>query len=77
MEVVSAEFDALRALQADSIQALDTKAGVVLGFAGTIMAVLAVMQNADTTWLSIVGFLLIALASALGVWAMVPRDFHY
>lgn len=77
MEVVSSEFDALRTLQADSIQALDTKAGVVLGFAGTIMAVLAVMQRADTTWLSIVGFLLIAVAAGLGVWAMLPRDFHY
>lgn len=77
MEVVSAEFDALRTLQADSIQALDTKAGVVLGFAGTIMAVLAVMQQTDTTWLSIIGFLLIAVAAGLGVWAMLPRDFHY
>lgn len=70
-------MDALRTFQSDAIQTLDTKAGVILGFSGTILAVFVTAAKADLTCLAINGFVLLAAAIVLGVLAMMPRDFRY
>lgn len=70
-------MDALRAFQSDAIQTLDTKAGVILGFSGTILAVFVTATKTDLTCLAINGFVLLAAAVVLGILAMMPRDFRY
>lgn len=70
-------MEVLRQYQSGSTEVLDTKAGVVLGFAGTILAVLASAHKADFTAWSMIGFSLLALAVILGAAAMLPRDFYY
>lgn len=77
MEVVSAEFDSIRAAQSESIHALDTKAGMVLGVVATILAVLAAFQKSDMTWMATLAIMFFAGAGGLSVWALLPRDFHY
>jgi len=77
LNVVGPEMDALRGFQAHTIEALDTKAGVVLGFSGTILAVFAVVQGSEHTFFSLTGFVLLCTAVVLGVFAMLPRSFRF
>lgn len=77
IDVVGPEIDAIRAFQSGSIEALDTKAGVILGFSGAILAVLVTAQNTDFTLWAMPGFLLLAVSVILCVWALRPRDFYF
>lgn len=77
IDLVGPEIDAIRAFQSGSIEALDTKAGIILGFSGAILAVLVTAPKTDFTPWAIPGFLLLAGAVILGVWALHPRDFYF
>lgn len=71
------EIDALRTFQVHTIEALDTKAGVVLGFSGTILAVFAAIQSSEQTTFSLIGFILLCAAVIMGVVAMLPRSYRF
>lgn len=71
------EIDALRTFQVHTIEALDTKAGVVLGFSGTILAVFAAIQGSEQTTFSLIGFILLCAAVIMGVVAMLPRSYRF
>lgn len=52
-------------------EALDAKAGIVVGFAAAIVA----LAGRSDTWIGQVGTLVAALTAALAVWAFFPRPF--
>lgn len=70
-------MELIRQYQSGSTEALDTKAGVILGFSGTVLAVLVSAQRVDYTYWSLIGFGLLAFAVVLAVLAMLPRDFYF
>jgi hypothetical protein len=53
-------------------EALDTKSGVLLGFAGVVVALRAV---GPASWWSIVGLVLTAASAVVAVLAFAPRPF--
>lgn len=52
-------------------EGVDTKAGIVLGFAGVLVALSERLEGPATS----IGFGLAVLAVLLSVWAFLPRDF--
>lgn len=76
LDVVGPEMDALRQFQAASIGALDTKAGIILGFSGTILTIF-VGGKADKGLLFLWGVALLAISVVLAIAALIVRGFYF
>lgn len=77
IDVVGPELEALRQHQAAAIDALDSKAGVILGFSGTILAILtATTGSDDLLWLA-ADFVLLVAAVGCAIKALSPTDFRF
>jgi uncharacterized membrane protein len=71
-ELVAAAVEKERDRQAGHAESLDSKAGILLGFAGVVIALRGLGRN--SLW-STVGVLLTVLAAASSVMAFAPRPF--
>lgn len=77
LHVVEPEIEALRGFQSQSNEVLDTKAGIVLGFSGAILAVLVTTQIPEQSLVPLLGYGLLALAVVFGGAAMYAKPFRY
>jgi hypothetical protein len=78
IDVVSVEMEALRHYQASAIDALDAKAGVVLGFSGTVLTILAATTTGpdDPLWIFF-DFLFLMAAVGCAIKALSPSEFRF
>ena len=65
-------MEAERERHAAHAESLDAKAGILLGFAGVVVAL---RGSGRESWIGIAGLLLTALAALLAVLAFAPRPF--
>lgn len=78
IDVVSTEMESQRQHQSVAINALDSKAGVVLGFSGTALALWAAAPSVagDPFW-PVIEFLFLVGAVVLATLALAPADFRF
>jgi hypothetical protein len=71
LEVVSRAVQSEREGQLRHVESLDTKAGIVLGFAGAVVA----LATRTGSTLAVAGGAVAAIAAAGAVWTFFPRAF--
>ena len=69
LDTISSLVLAEREAQLRHVESLDTKAGIVLGFAGAVVA----LGTREASSLSIAGTVTAAIAAALAMWTFMPR----
>ncbi len=70
IDVLFEEVRVQRELQIRHFEGLDSKAGIVLGFAGVVVAI----AN-GISFLSLIGAGFAVLAALLALWAFIPRNY--
>lgn len=71
LEVIQSEVRAERTGQLANFDSIDTKAGILLGFAGALVA----LSQESSMWPVVVGRGLGALSGFLSLWTFWPRKF--
>lgn len=72
LDLIAARVEAERDRQAAHAESLDSKAGILLGFAGVVVALRGLGR---ASWISAAGLLLTVLAALFAVLAFAPRPF--
>ena len=77
LDVVMPEMESLRGFQAASSDHLDTKAGVILGFSGTVLTLIAMIPTDQQSCWLIPGIVVLSLAVGFAVSALRVQGFRF